>query len=431
VLLLVLARFAGSELALAEWGRMAPVTLREPAKAVITCPLPPELFDTARADLADLRVVAGGGRETPYVLSVQRGDSLRTTLPVHLYNRTYLPGRLCRATLDTGARMVKNEMEITTSGANFRRQVLIEASDDGRDWQRVDDHGILYRVTDERGAVFEKNTVAFPENDARYLRISIHPTTDEHAAFEISGVRMWRQRSSPADTVTLKPVVVTQTLEYAGTVTRVDVDFGYKNLPLTTVVLGVKTAHFYRRVTVYARNVTQHTEDVPLEGGATSAITSDEPWTPVADDVLARVNGSAPVAVTFGETRARYLRIQIENDNDPPLSIDGVSATRLVYHLNFPATPRAAYHVYASNPNAAAPTYDLDHYLSDLRRGGTTPAIIGTLATNPLMLARHSAPAAGLSPVFIWLALFITCAVLLLLILRQLRAARAIAPPEH
>src|SRR5262249_26682930 len=50
--------------------------------------LTPGVFDKARADLADLRLYDGQGREIPYALRVRRAQEEREPLPAKEFNRS-------------------------------------------------------------------------------------------------------------------------------------------------------------------------------------------------------------------------------------------------------------------------------------------------------------------------------------------------------
>ena len=85
--------------------------------------------------------------------------------PAKLYNRTFVPGQRSTVTADFGERLRKTSVRIATGGTNFRRRVLVEASEDGKSFQILRDGAFLFRVASAAaGKGYERSTVNLPEN---------------------------------------------------------------------------------------------------------------------------------------------------------------------------------------------------------------------------------------------------------------------------
>ena len=106
---------------LARWTDVAPVELdAAPAKGVVELSLPPQVFAKARADLADLRLVADGGAVTPYVLRIDRGKPGRSvSYPARMFNPVYLPGKQSSITADFGRRDKRTRIDVDTPGTSL------------------------------------------------------------------------------------------------------------------------------------------------------------------------------------------------------------------------------------------------------------------------------------------------------------------------
>jgi len=388
--------------------------------------LTPEVFDLARPDLADLRVVSGKGTETAYALRAAEGREERIPVEASLVNPGCIPGQSASVTADFGKKVLKNRVEIYMQGTNFRRAVLLEGSDDGAAWQVVQAGVFLFRVTGEAGsgAFFDKNFVALPPNDQRYLRVTVSNGQGDPDCMTVSGVKAWQVTREPPETAAV-PVTLTRSAE-KGNLTRLSLDAGLRNLPLYALTLKVSGADFYRTLRVSGRNETVTVVKKTAEGDAKRAQEVEVPWTPLTSSVVYRFTSGTEVeesvSVFLGDGRFRYLRVDIENGSDKPLDIEGATLDRLVYRLGFKAEPGEVYKLYAGKPDAAAPSYDIVHFVDKLRAEGARAATLGKLVPNPdRTVAAVQAPFSERHKGILWGALIAVVAVLSILVYRMTR----------
>src|SRR5271157_2127774 len=103
--------------------------------------LPVPVFGESREDLGDLRLYDGQGQERPYALRVREARDERRQLPARQFNRQSNADHSIEVTLDLGERPAEhNEMEVVTQGTDFRRGVVLEGSDNDRDWGKLVDN---------------------------------------------------------------------------------------------------------------------------------------------------------------------------------------------------------------------------------------------------------------------------------------------------
>jgi len=413
-----------------QWRMSAPIIMKgSPARGLVTCTIPPQVFDAAsQQDLSDVRVTTVDRVEIPYVITTSQQDNRREPLQLQLFNRESMPGKQSSVTVDFHRRVLKNSLEIDTGGENFRRAVRIEASDDGEQWQLVDRYGRLVRVSDEHRRAFDRSTVTFPDNDQRYLRITVLNGPGESENIAIEAVTAWRNVSGLPQTETLEPIPGGFVVAQHGKDTEVTLDFGFRNLPLCALMLSFGDKHFFRSVTISGRNAALRTEQVPLEDGGTQTRVVEEPWQTVSEDVLTRfAEGNTPGAITLelGMAKYRYLRVMIDNGNDQPLHVLGATAAYRVSTLAFPPAPSGAYRLYVGNPNAETPCYDLNKYIDRLRQAeGITFASIGKLVLTIQASTPPRSPWSAVSQILLWAVMLAAMGILALLIWRQLRAAK-------
>jgi len=411
------------------WSHRWPVQLaKTPDNGVVEAPLSADVFDVSQPGLADIRILSQGGKVAPCVLRVAAGKTHTVPLNIRLYNQTYVSGKQSGVTADFGEKVMKNRIEVTTPGTNFRRAVRVEASDDGQNWQNLVEGAFLFRVAGgDPGARFDKSTVALPDNDLRYLRVTVFNGADDPEQVEIQNVKAWRVESEPPETVPA-PIADTQVVEKEKEhATEITLDLEYRNLPLHELKLKFDDANFFRRIRVSGRNVKERVVEIPLEGGGARKKTVEEPWAAVSSGYIYRYSsgGSRDESLALSLTGAcyRYLRVVIENADNPPLGFSGATASRLQHYVAFQPQGEGPWWVYAGNPAAAVPQYDIVHYIGRLRSEGVTAAALGPAAQNPAFGPKKvEIPWSERYKWLIWVALLVVAAALGALIYRQVKA---------
>ena len=99
------------------WSHTAAIKPQGEIRGLVSFSLSLEVFDLARPDLADLRVVSEAGDETGYTIRVDRGWEKKKPIAVELYNRTYLPTRCIWAMPKPEARTMISSTTLTASGS--------------------------------------------------------------------------------------------------------------------------------------------------------------------------------------------------------------------------------------------------------------------------------------------------------------------------
>jgi len=427
VWLLVAALAAtGAELKLEAWSRCAPIELAHaPAKGIVEFELTPEVYDIARPDLADLRVIADPATEVAHVVRVPTGSSRSVRLQVKLYNRTYVEGKHSSVTVDFAEKVLKHRIEVDTPGTNFRRKLLVEGSDDGLAWQTVRDDALLFRIRNDQHGDYHKNAVELPANDQRYLRVTVYNGQDDPPRVEPLDVRAWRVERKPARTAPV-PIAASKATEKEST-TEIALDLGWRRLPLHKLTLRFADANFFRRISLSGRDQEVRTRDT---GGLLSRKKDyDEPWLHVASGAIYQYasgrGGERSLTIDLRRAPYRYLLVRVHNADDPPLRFEKGEATRLVHLVAFQPQAGKRCRLYFGNPRAARPSYDLSHYVGRLRSEGVAQATLGEAGEpSPRPRPRREQAPSPLHKLLIWVLLLVALAVLAVLVYRQAKAAR-------
>jgi hypothetical protein len=430
VLLAVPSLAQAGDIKLSDWAFTAPVeidgtVLRPMAQFAVT----PEILAATKPGLEDLRIAARGSDEIAYIVKTGHDSTGKVPLPVKLYNRTYIAGKESSVTIDFGTRMLKNQVQIDMSGTDFRRRVRIEGSDDGDNWQTVRDRAFLFRVqrSDTQAPAYDGSTITFPDNDLRYVRITVSNAEDDRGVLEIRDVKAWRYEQTPAETASVQ--VRSVKIEQKKRITEIILDLGYPNLALYELKLAFANPDFFRNVSVWGRNQETRVVRRVVEDSPALEKTVEEPWNRIASGVVFRFSGDGATEesplLKLGGGKYRYLLIRTENRDDPPLNFEGARVTRLVQHVIFATSKVNRYALYTGNARAAAPEYDMSHYSEKLQTRGVSEARVGELAPNPSHKPMvRELPWSERHKELLWLALLAMAAALGGLVYRMAKGAQ-------
>lgn len=386
----------------AGWRFSAPVRvppLDEPR--LVRALVPEAISREAQARWADLRVIDDSGREVPFVLHARTERRSREPRPARLMDLTHEPGEDTRAIVDLGARApVHNRIEIQTELQDFFVRVAIDVSANAEEWRILQEGAPIYRFA-ERG--LEGNqTVRYTESASRYLRLRI---TDGPDRFPLTGVRVWHEVRQEAERIPVETNLQIDPAAPAGETWWVAEAAGQ---PLSQVAFAVSQAAFHRPVRI-------RTSD----DGAT--------WRTVGSGEIYRMEAGERVReqlrVEFTESRARRLRVEVVNRNDPPLAGATVTLYAIPRRVVFTAEPGRGYRLLYGNPRASAVEYEMAQVTPAAALEGATPAEVGPGAANADYV--DPAPWSERHPAVLWAALIAALTVLGWLAIRALKASAA------
>ncbi len=312
--------------------------------------VPLEVMDKARDDLADLRLYDANSREIPYALRIRREFSDKREIGAQVFNRAIV-GSSSEVSVDLGENPGDhNEVEIQTTGKNFRRRVEVEGSDSGKEWRTLETSGVLLSFEAQNRAV-ESNRVSYPTSRYRYLRVRVlrDELTDDKAP-EITGVKVLMSVRAQGELTTWDVYVPSyQLLRNQGAHASVwTIDLGAR-VPCDRLRLEIDDPSFSRPFQIEAVDDPQNARLI-----ATGELTRH-----VGEE-------AKPLVITFDqEEHARKLRLQITDYSNPTLSITSIQASaparQLVFELK--EAPAQPLRLYFGNTRITAPHYDFEKEL--------------------------------------------------------------------
>jgi len=219
-----------------------------PGKVVLT--LDRDVYESARPDLGDLRVVDHQGEIVPYLLERVADEVVKETTPPVLINRAFVKGRSVEATLDFAGPILKSEILLSLSGDNFRRRVVIEGRNRRETWVTLVDGAYVFAIPGPQAVRYE--SVRVPENNYRFLRVTVMNGPDDPERIEIENVRIRPQERRRPKEVALTPQL-TIAEDAASHETLLTLDLGARHQPFRGVAVEVADAQFFRGVRLESR----------------------------------------------------------------------------------------------------------------------------------------------------------------------------------
>jgi hypothetical protein len=303
------------------------------------------MFAHAQPDFGDVRVVDARGRQVPW--RARPPARLEFEEPVLVLN-SGRQGGAAVALFDLGpARVLRDRIVLEVPPRPFVGRAVVFGSD-----RRLGPYALLggTGIYDVRGAQRARSTtVVFPVTDYRFLRVRATGVT------RITGARV---RVGPGEPLRIVRTPERTSRRERGGQTIVTLDFGYRNVPVDELRISARTGRYDRTVRVDATNDR-----------------SSSAWRPVSSGRISRFEGSVPSPVPVG-ARARFLRITIDNGDDPPLAAVDVRALSRSFALVLEGRHRAPYTLYYGAPGARAPNYEFARLPlppTDVAGGSLTP----------------------------------------------------------
>jgi hypothetical protein len=397
---------------LTAWRYFKEVPIPATSLQLLSVTLDRDTLGQARADLADLRLYDSAGREIPYALRILRKIESQTVSQAQIFNRA-VEGTTALISCDLGEQThAHNQVEVTTSGDNFRRLADVEGSPDGEHWSTLETGAILFRFSSE-GRSAEQNAISYPASRFRYLRVRVNRDLQvDRAAPEITALQVRLSTRAEGEMVA-----------YPGALEGPDAD-RLNARPATIWRIDLQDRVPLERLSIFASDQA-FSRPFLLEA-------VDDPNAPqlLASGELTRseVMPHANTEVDFSEHFARRLKLTITDDRNARLSIAAVTAFGAMRQVVFEsaAAGTGPLRLYYGNPEAIAPYYDLnariptDGSARALRISARGPR------DNPIFRPQPK-PLSEQSPWVVYLVLIVATILLAGILLNLARASRRVS----
>ncbi|MBI4558603.1 MAG: DUF3999 family protein [Candidatus Hydrogenedentes bacterium] len=384
-----------------------------------------DILDQSQATLDDLRILDEENELVPFVIRREPREKQQTAQwrNIALLNRTFQPGAFESVVLDFGEAIEKNRLKVGLSDTNYRRRALLEGSADTQDWAVVAEDFWCFDITRPEGN-YKVDTFNFPANNFRYLRLTVFNMPDDPRRVSIENVQaaFWEESArGPLSEVKIQSQSRSEDEKTRESV--LELDLGYRNLPIDTIRLKIEDAYFYRGFELRGRNAKTVKIERPTETGWDTT-ESEAPWQHVMRGVFHRSRRDEKVAenTVLEQLNApyRYLQIRIPNEDNPPLTIGELTVLCREYpSLVFERRPDHQYRVLGGNPKALTPRFDLARSIQGVESMNLPVVAAGT--PSALEQAPKLGPWTERHTYLIWTVLVVAAGALGFVVIKSLR----------
>jgi len=379
----------------AQWQYCAEVTIEKGSDEYCRLALTPDVYNVARRDLGDIRLVDTDGEQIPYVLAESKETARRQTYEPAVINRSTNAQHAALVTLDFGDKTTKNSIDVVTAGSNFRRAVKVEGSNDNIEFFTLIEQAYVFAVSYDRR--FEQ--IDLPVNDYRYLRISVSPMEAEQNSPVIGVVKASRMEPGRAEHQPVKMVLAGQSEDDKNRSSIYLYDLAYRSLPITEIELDVADDFFYRYVTVEGRDAATQKVRIDSEDTRQRFREVEVSWERIIGDAIYRYIGPDGqkrerliLRIPSGRRVHRYLKVEIQNYDDKPISLKSALAKMMAHEIVFESKDSAPLLLYVGSESAGTPQYDLKQRLSDPLQISARTARLEGITGNPLFKQAEERP---------------------------------------
>jgi hypothetical protein len=382
---------------LTQWKYQAEVTVEDSADQYCTLILTPDIYNAARVDLGDLRLVGTDGEQIPYVLAKPKDITMRQNYRPVVINRSTGADKAAMITLDFGKQVIKNSIEVETGGNNFRRAVKVEGSNDNIEFFTLVEYAYVFAVSFDRR--FEQ--IDLPPNDYRYLRITVLPMATEDKVPVVDEVRAFKIGENFAERQTLEMTPIEHSEDEKNNSSIYIYDLAFCRLPVSEIELDIADDSFYRYVTIGGRDAEKRKVKIDSEDNRQRFREVDVSWERMINGTIYRYiaadgqkRESLILRIPSGTRVYRYIRITISNYDDKPVIVNSASANMIAHKIIFEKKDNAAPILYVGSESVRAPQYDLARRLSNPLQVEASVAKLSGITSNPLFGQAEEKPAA-------------------------------------
>ncbi|KAA3436042.1 DUF3999 domain-containing protein [Rufibacter hautae] len=398
---LVLLCFGAQAQDFAWQAQLAPVTQRGYHRVLLS----PQVTGHAQPNLEDVRLFNAKGQAVPYLLRSEVPVQYRTLFkPYQILRYTRKPGGTSELLVHNPEKRSINNISLLIGNAEVRKQVSLSGSDDQQDWYVLKEQDLLYAIRNTQKTA-EVKLLDFPLTDYRYFRLQLNDSASAPLNILQAG---YYDTYSEAGKYTRIPVHSFTRVDSAQNhTTYLRLRFGQPVYP-EQVTFHISAPQLYHRpgkVVLGKEKVYQRRRKKRRRARM------EEISVPLL------LSSNAPAVLDLPRQKVEELVIQIENADNPPLTLDSVQVLQLNRYLVAALEPNQAYTLRFGNEKLAAPEYDLEFFQDSIPRN---LPVVQVQAVKALAAAKKKTRSNG-SKILIWAAIALLAAGLGYMTVRLLR----------
>jgi len=308
----------------------------------------PELRSIASASLLDIRIYDSKNRETPYFLQDAFQTETTGFKEFKIISRSSIPNKTSSVLFENNSDKNLTEFTVAIANSEVEKSYSISGSNDLKTWFGLVNNRVLIDLTDTN-ATFTYKTIAVPNTKYRYLKIDFNDKKTLPIA--VLKVGQYSNKTTAAALQEIKKDGFKIQEFPKAKKTRIAFRFeGFQTI--NQISFEIKNPSLYRRT---AKIIVKRTEVYKKR----KQLYEEQLET------FELVSGSKNT-FSLSELREKEFYIDIENQDNQPLSISDVKIFQSPIYLVADLSSDENYTLKAGNQDLAAPQYDLSSFQNSI-----------------------------------------------------------------
>lgn len=379
------ASLALCDVATKNWEFNKEIRILDYSKKAVAIPLDVQVYNSAKDDLGDLRVLCPKNEESPYAITVQSEIKKEQKLESSVISKQITQTDSFIVVELKEPLKPFNGLKVIPESNNFARKITVEGSNDNKSWEIIRKGMIVYsfafqmtyksfeQYTNEIyegygfGKYSEENLAfQFPESSFKFVRLTI-PHDKDKEPVELKNLEIFKIVKVGAEEESYSSSLFKVQPDAEGKSIENIFDFKYKNMPLSRIDINTDQSNFFRKVEIAGSNDSKEWKN--LASGVIFSISVDE-------------ETERNTTIDIGDTKCRYIKVKVFNGDNKAIKITSVKGHGLQKYLVIMPEKNIQYQLLYGNPGAKEVSYDLNAVIKGKAIDGFGKGALGTEVRN-------------------------------------------------
>lgn len=335
----------------------------------------PEIRSLSNENLSDIRIFDSKNRETPYFLTSDLKTTSTAFEEYKIISKSNVVNKSSSVVFENSSNKNITELTLAIANSDVEKSYNISGSNDLSEWFGLVNNRLLYDLSDSENTFIYKN-IPVPNNQYRYLKIDFNDKKTLPIAVLKVGKFSSQTSSSALQEITKEDFKIQEFSKEKKT----RITFKFENSQaINQISFTIKNASLYRRT---AKIIVNRSEVYKKRKKS-------------YEEILENFELASNATNTFsiGELREKEFYIDIENQDNQPLSIAEVKLFQLPIYAVADLISGENYTLKAGNLNLLEPHYDLSSFQNSISKALPEAQItaITKIKKSPKIVAKNTA----------------------------------------
>ena len=310
----------------------------------------PEIRSLSNENLSDIRIFDSKNRETPYFLTNDFKTTSTAFEEYKIISKSNVVNKSSSVVFENSSNKNITELTLAISNSDVEKSYNISGSNDLSEWFGLVNNRLLYDLSDSENTFIYKN-IPVPNNQYRYLKIDFN----DKKTLPIAVLKVGKFSSQTSSSALQEIKKEDFKIQEFPKEKKTRITFKFENSQaINQISFTIKNASLYRRT---AKIIVNRSEVYKKRKKN-------------YEEILEKFELASNTTNTFsiGELREKEFYIDIENQDNQPLSIAEVKLFQLPIYAVADLISGENYTLKAGNLNLLEPHYDLSSFQNSISK---------------------------------------------------------------